>query len=1657
MFFPFLALKYMIRIRNFFPILILSLFIGSVGAGIFGILKVNQLYKVSNSLSTDPPVADFSFVQTDDCGSSPVKFTDLSTGADLIYSWDFGDGTTSTLASPEHAFTAAVGNGTESFEVRLTVTDTLGVSDFKTSTITVKQVPSTTVVSDRSNTNFDNLPFFIVCDNDKSAFTFYNTSTTKQTNISYTIEWGDGSAPFEATDWDEVQHAYDIGVYYLDYTVKGANGCSVTKRIGVFIGSNPAVGFGNPGNTNICSGEALTFPITGTANNPPGTIYTVTFSDGTAPQVFSHPPPAFVSHVFTETSCGKFGAPGFGNSYSATILAENPCSKSSAQVVPIYITEKPEPIIGLADSVFCQDTFFDIRNETLFGNEVSNNGQCTNVGRFVWEISPATGWELSAGNTLGSRPNPNVPNTWQVGSQVLTPKFIVPGVYTIKLISGNRCGIEEVTETICIIPTPAPAFDLDVAEGCGPIQVKATNTSNLLGTCADGGDYFRWSVGYLGGNCGSNAAWSFAEGSSASSYNPEFVFTNPGKYLITQSLITSCGTFTASDTVSVFAPPQVNLPTIPASHCGSLSLNPNPQILNLCGETSASYLWTIEGGTITSSTDLDPGIIEFNTVGPKKITLAVTTTCGTTIASRDFEIFPIPELEVSEDISICRGESIPLTVTALPAGTYTYQWRSEPASPIQNANTSTPIVSPSQDTRFEVLVRNATTGCSQIAEVFVSVSPAPEVAFSIPNQVICSGDTSVPVQLSSTPPGLGISWTSLANGVSGVIPSGGDLIPSQTLINTGNVPVDVVFSASILPDDLGACEKVVARYIITVNPAPIYADGIIEVCSGSAFDFRPSGVVQGTSFTWQASPVEDVTGIASNDTPAGSVSQTLVNNSSLVKEVVYTIVPILGNCPGTPFSLTVALQPAPDIQFSLPNQTLCTGTASEPVFISSNVAGATFTWTSRANGVLGVIPNGTGSSIPAMDLINPSSIPVQVDIEVRAQTGNQGSCAGVPTVYSIVVNPSISLSSEVKNANGFGITCQGADNGLIKLDPRGGNGIFSYAWTGPNGFISQLGEIENLAPGDYNVTISDDFGCQITASYTISEPPALVVDFGGKQDVLCAGDLSGSISFTARGGIESIPYSISWTKDGNTFQSNGLSLQNLGAGVYQMTLSDANGCSFDSGPIAITEPAQRLAITIEKGDISCYEAKDGFINLNIVGGVAPYQVQWDFGSNQTNFTSLGPGNYAVTVTDQIGCVVSQAVSIIDAPVFKINPTTKNISCFGQNDGQIKLEIEGGNEGLLIRWDDGRQVPEIFNLGPGTYGVTVSKFGTCAIRREFTILEPESISISAVVNDALDCDSGTSGSILLQVSGGVPPYTFAWSNGATSQNLTNITTGTYAVNIADANGCTSVREFVIKRPPPIEVLATRNQLIDCSPRKVQEEFLLTVTGGVPPYTIQWSGGVVFQNGTQMVADNPGLYLVTVRDQAGCEFKTSYEVTNTNVTLNADIESVSFDQNGGFLVGIEIAFINKTIGDVVSYYWDFGDGNSSSETNPRHTYQSGGEYEITLQAIDKFGCLLDWKKKIKVVDYFLVVPNVFTPNGDGVNDYFFPKFVNIESLEFWVLNKWGESLFYTTDLNSPGWDGKIGGDPAMPGNYVYKLRFKTVDGRVETKTEVFFLLK
>jgi len=1607
----------------------------------------------------EEPVANFTFEQNGLCADQPIKFTNTSTGENLTFEWDFGDGSTSTQKDPEHVFSTAIGGGERTFNVSLIVTSTLndGEKDIETKDtiikeITIKEIPSMNVTSDAGNTTFDGLPYFIVCDDENSEFTFFNAAANNEDNVLYEIDWGDGSPVFSGENWTSLSHTYEIGIYTLKYTVTSANDCAISKEYGVFVGANPAVGLGNPGNTNVCVGSALTFPITGTENNPEGTRYIVTFSDDPDnPQIFEHPAPATVTHTFQKGSCGN-ESPGFNNSFSVTIRAENPCASSAASVVPIYVTENPEPKMQLPEDPVCIDQPITVSNITEVGTEVSTSGQCLDP-KYVWEITPNTGWELSGGD-FGTINNPDFPNTWVSGSAVINPRFTEPGTYTIKLKTGNRCGIEEKEETICVIPKPVSSFELDNLEVCGPGIVKATNTTNILGLCEN--ERFLWSVNYNPGACGTIADWTFSEGFNENSIHPEFEFRNPGNYTISLTTFSSCGSDISSQSVNVSAPPTVNIANIQDS-CGPIFISPTATI-TACDDNELTYKWTFVGGVPNTSSEEIPGEILFEIPGEKSITLEVTSQCGTSIQNKTFTVNPLPQVDAGEDVEICNGESTTLQGNVSPDDNYTYNWTSDTNSQITDGNTLSPTVRPNQTTVFTLTAKNQVTKCEETDQITVTVIPAPVVVFDTPNQEICSGETSSLVTISSDPPSEAISWSVNDTGIIGLDANqGGNQIPSFTLINTSGAPIDLVFRAEITSANFGDCNFSPAEYIIRVNPEPIYEDALLDVCSEQEFNFVPEGFLQGTSFTWTSNEVAGVAGNTSSNERQNSLTQTLLNETNVPLTVTYTITPFSGDCIGNSFELEVTVQPSPSINFSLPVQTLCTGDSSEEIIISSDVTNAEFSWTANPNGADGVTLSGTGNSIPIQTITNPTNSPILVEYFVTATTSTANSCSGNPKVYTIMVNPTIILNSSISDYSGFQISCNGVNDGFIQLDPKGGSGNFNFQWTGPNGFTSDQQELENLAPGEYSVLIEDEFGCSLQESFIIREPTPLNATLLATQDIFCSGESTGQISIEVSGGVSNLPYRFFWTRNGNPINLDTQNLTGVPAGMYEVDIQDQNGCSFLLGPIELFEPDTPLVIDFEKTDISCYDANDGFIKLDIEGGVPPFQIRWNNNSTQTELNNLGPGAYTVQVSDQAGCIKSQTIVIEDAPLFRIRPEVRQISCFGERDGFIKLNFEGGVGQPEILWNNGEDRGELFNLGPGSYSVLIKDETDCEIRSEFNIVEPALLIMEPAVLDALDCDNPQSGSINLGISGGRLPYTIQWNTGQTTTNLENIPAGSYSVVVTDASGCQINGVFDVKRPDPLNLIAFRRTNVECAPRLIEEEIEIAISGGVAPYTISWSGGQVSQNGLLMQTIESGLYVVVVVDGNGCVLRESFEIVNSEVILDVGIESIAFDQYNSYLVNFEMQFWNRSFGQISDYFWDFGDGNFSFEENPKHTYGEEGDYEITLRVTDIYGCVSQTTKSIKVFDYFLVMPNAFTPNGDGINDYFFPRFINIASLEFWVLNKWGETIYYTDDLEAVGWDGSISGKDAPPGNYVYKLSFETLDGRKQNETDVFLLLK
>jgi gliding motility-associated-like protein len=705
-------------------------------------------------------------------------------------------------------------------------------------------------------------------------------------------------------------------------------------------------------------------------------------------------------------------------------------------------------------------------------------------------------------------------------------------------------------------------------------------------------------------------------------------------------------------------------------------------------------------------------------------------------------------------------------------------------------------------------------------------------------------------------------------------------------------------------------------------------------------------------------------------------------------------------------------------------------------------------------------PNGFKSA--TRDLIN--LVAGRYDLVITDNIGCK-----ITRTFEITDPEPIVITPTISDYNGFEISCKNGSDGVIDLQITGGNGGYKIFWEGPGGFRSNLQKIEGLLPGIYEVTVADSKNCIAKASYELIEPEELLITKDDIQitDVSCFDGRDGTLKVTIKkASVGPYRYELSGSSVTGfplleSVLSNNLSYQFTGirAGSYTLRVSDANGCALSElSGLIVDQPDAALSFTIQKTDVTCYRANNGTIRVTPAGGTAPYTIRWNNLSTSFTLQNLSPGTYTATVTDAKGCTVGVSTTVAEAPVYDLQEVVKNISCFGKKDGSIQLNIIGGKAPLTIQWAHGPKEPVLNNLGKGVYSVVITDAGGCKIEREFVINEPQPLDLSSTVNDALDCVDPNSGSILVTPFGGTPPYTYNWSNGAKTQNLVGIAPGSYSLELVDAMGCRILRQFTVIRPLPLEVSVARTSERVCNPRGLKSNFKVAVTGGIAPYTVTWNRGTQTNGGLTMDTQELGVFIVTVTDARGCIQTKRMEVIETDPLVpEFDYKSASFDFSYENLVNFEVKFTNTSTGKYKEVIWDFGDGAVSSEWEPMHKYAKPGTYTISLKLKDLDGCVVNFKREIVITDFFFEIPNVFTPNNDGVNDHFYPKFLYIKDIHFMVMNKWGELLFESKDLESKGWDGKHKGGDATVGNYVFRVRYTTLDGRIFDHSAVFYLGK
>ena len=393
------------------------------------------------------------------------------------------------------------------------------------------------------------------------------------------------------------------------------------------------------------------------------------------------------------------------------------------------------------------------------------------------------------------------------------------------------------------------------------------------------------------------------------------------------------------------------------------------------------------------------------------------------------------------------------------------------------------------------------------------------------------------------------------------------------------------------------------------------------------------------------------------------------------------------------------------------------------------------------------------------------------------------------------------------------VLCYAGTTGAINITVTGGTGAYTYNWG--SGVTTE--DRTNLIAGEYTVIVTDANGCTATQTYNISQPSVLTLS-NTKNDILCYGATDGNISLTISGGVSG--YSYVWKNSANTTVGNNQNLNNISAGTYNVTVTDANGCSNALNSIVISQPSLFTVSASVLNNVSCYDGSNGSVSVLGAGGTTGYTYLWSNGVSDKTVTSLKAGSYNVTATDANGCTASSSISISQpiAPIKLYANVTDSRSCAGTPSGAIDLIVENGNGTLSYIWNGptsiGTNIQDPTQLEAGTYSVNVNDAIGCTATLTKNIGLAPTLIVTVNGFDK-SCAINPDGSAYASVVGGVTPYTYSWSNTATTQSISNLNTGTYSVVVTDANGCTSTASTTLNAPICDRPLAIPDEFVTTS--------------------------------------------------------------------------------------------------------------------------------------------------------------------------------------------------------------------------------------------------
>jgi gliding motility-associated-like protein len=1306
----------------------------------------------------------------------------------------------------------------------------------------------------------------------------------------------------------------------------------------------------------------------------------------------------------------------------------------------------------------------------------SSVGSNLTIGTYTVQVSSSNGCSVSAISSLITQPTPvitSITNTavscfggsngsaqatvnggtpgysyqWlPSGTTASTISGLASGNYTLQVKDSYSC-----TQTSTFaIAQPTSAVSSSIASS----SVSCFGGSNGSSTVtASGGTTpysYLWNYGNVSGNVLSNVP--------------------SGNYSVTITDFKSCNT---TATVTIIEPTMLSLSMSSINSNCSLA-NGQASVTASGGVGSYQYLWTSGGNTNQISTGL--------LAGNYSVSVHDGNNCSATNSVVVLDN-PSPTASVSAIGNVtCYGGSNGTATVSVVGGTgpFTYSW-----SPIGG----TSAVGNNLTIGTYTVQVSSSNGCTVSAVSSLITEPLPLITSITSTAVSCFGGSNGSAQatVSGGTPGYTYQWLpsgTIANTIAGLTSGNYTLqvkdsysctqtstfaitqpilltvnVSSLTnvscfngnngsgtvSVNGGTAPMNYNWipyggngaiasglsngSYSVMITDINGCNTTTSLSITQPSLA-LSATGFgnATLCFGSSNGTASVSVVGGTqNYTYQWSPLGGSSNIATG-LPNGNYFVTIndLNNCQ-------TIVPI-----------SVA-QAIPITGTLIPNNASC---GLPNGFITSQINGGTgpyaYSWNSGLSNTVNLTNIAGGS--------------------YSLQITDNNNC--VSTFSTSIINlpvPSIGITSTNS------VSCYGVNNGIATATINNVALPYNMNWLPSGGNALSA---TNLTVGNYTAQLTDANGCLVSANVTINEPSLLSISSVSVTDVLCYGQNSGAVTIQAIGG--SSVYSYSWSANNASTST----VANLSSGNYTVWVTDNNNCNASTS-VFVNQPTALITTITGISNSICYNTT-GSSTVNVSGGTMPYTYYWSSVPSQSGSiaSNLVAGNYTFQATDAKGCTASNTIAITEPSQIITSVGVNDTICVGQQ-ATISSTAIGGLGNYYYTWmPSGAINTGTLNSSPlsnTTYTVVAFDQNGCAgIDDQVKVIVYNLANANVQVVGQTPICPGQASLISAQVFGNTGPVSLSWNNGLGNGTGPYIVhpaqPTTYALTVNSSCGITIKDSVIVLLNPQPTLVFSSDTINSCAPGIINFTDNSIAGNTADPIT-SWNWN--FGDGTVSTSENPshiynssGTFTVnlTVTTDAGC---TSNSSLNPIIIHTFPTPIASFSVNSTSLdLPYDVLHCTNLSSGATSYVWDFGDATGSTITDPNHLYQTIGQFQIQLVAVNQYGCK-DTATSEVVTHADVVFPNAFTPNSDGSsggaynvasldNDVFFPYTSGVVDFKLQIFDRWGELIFESTDIKTC-WDGYYKGKLCQLGVYIWKAYVKLNNGKEFNKTGDVTLLR